>query len=60
MMALILFSWMPYARITNTMVLRLKQAEFVQAAHALGATSSQIIWRHLVPNSVSPSIVLRA
>ena len=54
MLALILFSWMPYARITNTMVLRLKQAEFVQAAHALGAASSQIIWRHLVPNSISP------
>jgi peptide/nickel transport system permease protein len=60
MLALILFSWMPYARITNTMVLRLKQAEFVQAAHALGANSSHIIWRHLVPNSISPAIVLAA
>jgi peptide/nickel transport system permease protein len=60
MLALILFSWMSYARITNTMVLRLKQAEFVQAAHALGANSSHIIWRHLVPNSISPSVVLVA
>jgi peptide/nickel transport system permease protein len=60
MLALILFSWMPYARITNSMVLRLKQAEFVQAAHALGATSTQIVWRHLVPNSISPSIILAA
>jgi peptide/nickel transport system permease protein len=60
MLALIVFSWMPYARVTNTMVLRIKQAEFVQAAHAIGAKSGHIIWRHLVPNSISPAVVLAA
>jgi peptide/nickel transport system permease protein len=57
---LILFSWMPYARITNTIVMSLKQVEFIQAARAIGAKSSRIIFRHLLPNSVTPSIVLAA
>ncbi len=60
MLALVLFSWMPYARLTNTLVLRLKQADFVQAALAMGAGSGRIIFRHLVPNSLSPTIVLAA
>ncbi len=60
MLALILFSWMPYARLVNTLVLRVKQMEFVEAARALGASSSRVILRHLVPNSISPAIVLGA
>jgi peptide/nickel transport system permease protein len=60
MVTLILFSWMPYARLVNTITLTLKQTEFVQAAHALGASPSWIILRHLVPNSVGPAMVLAA
>jgi peptide/nickel transport system permease protein len=57
---LVLFSWMPYARITHSIVVSLKQVEFIQAARAIGARPSRIIFRHLLPNSVSPSIVLAA
>lgn len=60
LLILILFSWMPYARITNAVVSSLKQAEFIQAARSIGARSSRIILRHLLPNSVTPSIVLAA
>ncbi len=60
MVALILFSWMPYARLVNAMVLQVKQAEFVEAARALGATNRRIIWRHILPNAISPAIVLAA
>jgi len=60
MLSLILFSWMPYARLVNSMVLGLKRMEFVQAARALGASPFRIIGRHLIPNSVSPAIVLAA
>lgn len=60
MVALILFSWMPYARLVNAMALQVKQAEFVEAAKALGATNWRIIWRHLLPNAISPAIVLAA
>jgi peptide/nickel transport system permease protein len=60
MIAFILFSWMPYARIMNTMVLRIKQTEYVQAARALGAGHATIIFRHLIPNAIAPVIVLVA
>jgi peptide/nickel transport system permease protein len=60
MVALILFSWMPYARLVNAMALQVKQAEFIEAARSLGATDWRIIWRHLLPNAISPAIVLAA
>ena len=60
MLSLILFSWMPYARLVNSMVLGLKNMDFIQAARAVGARPIRIIWRHLIPNSISPAIVLAA
>jgi peptide/nickel transport system permease protein len=60
MLALIVFSWMPYARIINTMVLQLKQTEYIEAAHAMGAGGWRIIRRHLLPNAIAPAVVLAA
>lgn len=60
MLSLIVFSWMPYARLVNSMVIGIKNMEFVQAARALGASPIRIIRRHLIPNSVSPAVVLAA
>ncbi len=60
MLALILFSWMPYARIMNGMVQRTKNEEFVQAARTVGVRNSRIIVRHIIPNAISPAIVLAA
>jgi len=60
MLSLILFSWMPYSRMTNAIVITLKNTEFIQAARALGASPFTIIFRHLIPNSISPAIVLAA
>lgn len=60
MLSLILFSWMPYARLVNSTVISLKRTDFVQASRALGASSARTIFRHLIPNSIAPSIVLMA
>lgn len=60
MVSLILFSWMPYARIINAMVLQLKQEAYIESAHALGASHWHVIWRHLLPNALGPAIVLAA
>jgi peptide/nickel transport system permease protein len=60
MVALIAFSWMPYARLINTGITRLKMAEFVLASQSLGAGRRRLIFRHLLPNSISPAIVLLA
>ncbi len=59
-MALILFSWMPYARLTNSQVIRVKQEAFVTAAIALGEDRWKILWRHLLPNSLTPVVILLA
>lgn len=60
LLTLILFSWMPYARIINILVTTLKETEFIQAARALGASPARVIFRHLIPNSISPAFVLAA
>jgi len=60
MLSLILFSWMPYARLVNSIVITLRRTEFVQAARALGSSSFWMIRKHLLPNSVAPAIVLAA
>jgi len=60
MLTLILFSWMPYARIINASVTRLKGEEYIVAAVSLGASSFRIIFRHMIPNVIAPAIVLVA
>jgi peptide/nickel transport system permease protein len=46
-----------FARLTRASVLALRVQEFVTAAQALGARDSAILWRHVLPNTVSPIIV---
>jgi peptide/nickel transport system permease protein len=58
MLTLILFSWMPYARLINANMAQLKQADYVLAAKSLGARNVRIILRHLLPNAIAPAIVL--
>jgi oligopeptide transport system permease protein len=42
--------WLTMARIVRGQTLSLKQREFVEAAHAIGASSRRIIARHIIPN----------
>jgi peptide/nickel transport system permease protein len=60
MLTLIMLSWMPYTRLINANVIQLKQTEYVQAARAVGARNVRIVLRHLLPNALSPAIVLAA
>lgn len=46
-----------FARITRSMVLSLREQEFVQAAGALGAGHPRILFGHILPNSMSPLLV---
>jgi peptide/nickel transport system permease protein len=52
-----LTGWFGLSRIVRGQVLALKHAEFVTAARALGASRRRILWRHLLPNIVSPIVV---
>lgn len=60
MLALILFSWMPYARLVHASIVQLKQTEYVLAAQSLGMRNGRIIRRHLLPNALPPALVLVA
>lgn len=59
-LSLILFSWMAYARLIHSIVLTLKQTEFVQAARAMGGGPFWIIRKHLLRNSIGPAVVIAA
>jgi peptide/nickel transport system permease protein len=50
--------WVYYARITRGQTLRLRHVEFVEAARAVGAGSGRIILRHVLPNVLSPNLVI--
>jgi ABC-type dipeptide/oligopeptide/nickel transport system permease subunit len=52
-----LFGWMDLARILRSQFMSLREREFVEAAHALGASNRRIIFKHLVPNSLGQIIV---
>ncbi|NTU53558.1 MAG: ABC transporter permease [Chlorobiaceae bacterium] len=49
--------WMGVARIVRGQVLSLKEQEFILAAKSLGLSSPRIIFRHLMPNTLTPVIV---
>jgi peptide/nickel transport system permease protein len=50
-------SWMYLARIVRAEFLSIKENEFILAARATGTPNSQIIFRHILPNSVAPIVV---
>ncbi len=52
-----LLSWMRVARLVRASFLSVKERDFVTAAHALGCGHFQMIFRHLLPNSLGPIIV---
>ncbi len=51
-------SWPPFARTVRGSVLSLREKEFIDAARSLGARDPAILWRHLLPNLMSPLLVL--
>jgi peptide/nickel transport system permease protein len=50
--------WRIFARVSRSMALSMREEAFVQAARAIGGTDSRIIFRHLLPNMMSPLLVL--
>ncbi|MCK8827165.1 ABC transporter permease [Natroniella acetigena] len=58
MIALVATYWVNYARIIRGMVISIKQNEYILAAKACGASEIRIIVKHILPNIISPIIVL--
>lgn len=55
---LIVTTWPMYARIARAEALRLRSAEYILVARTMGASDLRIILRHIVPNSMTPLIVV--
>lgn len=58
MVAIALVSWPPAARLVRSEFMSLKQREFVQAAIVIGQSPARIVTTQILPNVVSPIIVL--
>lgn len=58
MLALSLIGWTSYARVVRGTVLSVKEKEFVEAAKALGASDTRIMFYHILPNVMTPVIVM--
>src|SRR3954463_13534552 len=58
-LALTLIGWVGYARLVRGQVLRAREFEYVQAARALGASTTRILWHHVIPTAM-PAVVVQA
>ncbi len=52
-----LTAWMGLARLARGQILSIKEKEFIEASHMIGATDMRIIVRHIFPNIIGPCIV---
>lgn len=57
-LSITLVSWAGYARLVRGLVLEVREEPYVEAALAIGASRSRIVLRHVIPNVISPVIVL--
>ena len=51
------FSWMGVSRLVRSLFLSIREREFVEAAKAVGVRDRRIIFRHILPNALSPIVV---
>ncbi len=58
--AMAIVNWVGVARLVRGQVLSLKQKEFIEAARSIGAKSPRIMFRHLLPNTISVLVVSAA
>jgi peptide/nickel transport system permease protein len=56
--ALVIVWWPNYARLMRGLVINIKNSEYVDAAYCIGASGSYILFRTILPNCLSPMIVL--
>ena len=56
--ALLLYGWVIFARLVRGEVLSLREEEFILASRALGASSPRILLGHLLPNLVTPIVII--
>ena len=58
MFALVIVAWTTYARLMRSVVLSVKENEYVTASEALGASRLRILMKEIIPNSVSSVLIM--
>lgn len=58
MFALVIVAWPTYARLMRSVVLSVKENEYVMAAEALGASKMRILIKEIIPNSISSVLIM--
>lgn len=56
--ALIVFGWMGYARLIRGDILSVRERDYVMAARVIGAKDSRIMFKHIIPNAIYPTLVV--
>jgi len=56
--ALIIVSWPSYARLIRGDILAVREEDYVEAARGIGTSNLRIIVRHVLPNSIYPTLVM--
>jgi peptide/nickel transport system permease protein len=56
--ALVVFGWMNYARLIRGDILSVRERDYVLAARVVGAKDSRIMFQHIVPNAIYPTLVI--
>ncbi len=57
-LALVIVEWAAYARTARASALIESRKEYIEAATAMGASSGRILFRHLLPNCLTPLLVI--
>lgn len=58
MFAIAAVAWRTYPRVIRSAILSVREQEFVQAAKTMGVSDFKIMWRHIIPNSIYPVMVI--
>jgi len=58
MFALVIVAWPTYARLMRSVVLSVKENEYVTASEALGASKLRILMKEVIPNSISSVLIM--
>lgn len=56
--ALVVTNWPSYARVYRALILREREALYVEGAFAVGASPRRVVFRHILPNVIGPAAVL--
>lgn len=58
MIAVALVTIPAFVRVTRARVLSLRESDFVEAARAIGSGTGRLLWKHVLPNAITPILVL--